>query len=213
MVRMALGCAYVAVVVSGLIASFATRGTALRRKARIATLILAIPPAIIIVLLLLLRFTVFREPPTLGELQRAFPSREVALKQIVRMSDEDGDFWRIAPSFLSVGHVPNETEQTLPQARWDAYRAIFARSEIKLGIERDTAGDIFIIVDSVGILNRGHATGYLYCAPTTAKRPAYDPCALNQENGRREYDPKTRDAAYSFRKIADRWYAYDEGPS
>jgi hypothetical protein len=36
---------------------------------------------------------------------------------------------------------------------------------------------------------------------------------LYQERGKREYDPKTRDEGYSFQKLDNRWYAYDEGPS
>lgn len=185
-----------------------------RRNIRIATIVLNTPILFFGVLFALLRFTIFKEPPTLAELQREFSSKRADLEVIVRMSDEDPTFWRIAPDFLRSGD-PSKPDAQLPATRWDAYRRIFSRTGIKLGLERDASHDVFIIVDSVGLLNRGHATGYVYCDSTAPPPNSYGfhPCALNQKRGHRDYDPRTRDEAYSFLKLDDHWYAYDEGPS
>ena len=102
----------------------------------------------------------------------------------------------------------------LPEPRWEQYREAFSRTGVKLGLQRDEWGNVFIIVDSVGLLNRGHATGYVYCHSTkSVSGLGFYPCFLNQEKGHRDYDPKTRDEAYSFLKLDNRLYAYDEGPS
>jgi hypothetical protein len=92
----------------------------------------------------------------------------------------------------------------------DEYSQLFARNDITQGIQRDPeARDAFIIVKSVGLLNRGNSNGYLYCGPGPNHR--YPPCFSSQPFGEHPYKPG--DEAYSFRKLADRWYAYSEGPS
>lgn len=202
--------------------SITTQTQPRRRRIRFATFVLITPIVIAIVLIIFLRLTIFREPPTLGELQRDFQSKRTDLETIVHMSDEDANFSRIAPDFLDrdIGsnrfgrYSEDDPKAGLPRLRWDAYRKIYSRNGIKLGIQRDAGRDAFIMVDSVGLLNRGHASGYLYCAlgvPTNLSR--YYPCILRQERGKREYNPDTREEGYSFQKLEGSWYAYDEGPS
>lgn len=218
-----LGVAYLGLLVTGLICSVTTRQQPRRRNIRIATAVLAAPALLAVLLLALLRFTIFRQPPTLVELQRDFSAKRTDLETIVHMSDEDLAFSRIAPDFLyRTSENPSETgvhmvgdpKAGLPRNRWDAYRKIYSRNGIKLGIQRDLSRDAFIMVDSVGLLNRGHTSGYLYCSSTGPINGfRFQPCILGQEKGERRYDPKTREEGYSYRKLADRWYAYDEGPS
>ena len=67
---------------------------------------------------------------------------------------------------------------------------------------------------SIGLLNRGHATGYLYCS--TAKKNGvfrFEPYESRQSAGSHKYDPESRAEAFSFQELADHWYAYDQGPS
>jgi hypothetical protein len=168
---------------------------------------------------------VFREaqPPTLAELKRDFPSKRSSLEVIVSMSDEDSRFWRIAPGWVvriaddpirSEQFMENDPKAGLPKARWAAYREIFGRNGIKLGIQRNKQRDAFIMVDSIGLLNRGHTSGYVRCSSTVS--PGSDrfyPCILRQDTGKREYSPETSQEGFSFQKLDDVWYAYDEGPS
>jgi hypothetical protein len=212
----AIGLAYVAALIAGIILSFTMRRQPRRRTIRIATIALALA------LLIFLHFTLFREPPTLAELKRDFPSKRADLEIILAMSDDDANFSRIAPDFVDgtpdppnvIGrHMADDPNAGLPKARWDAYRKIYARNDIKLGIQRNDAHDAFIMVDSVGILDSGYTTGYLHCAPgTSAAGYRFEPCVLRQESGKRDYDPKGVSEAYSFQKLDDRWYAYDSGP-
>ena len=177
-------------------------------------------------LLVILRFTIFREPPSLAELQHDFAHKRTDLELILRMSDEDSDFSRIAPTFVdrntsqspqsSGRYMEGNPGAQLPKSRWDAYREIYARNGIKLGIQRDSVGDAFIMVDSVGLLNRGHTSGYLHCASESkgiSSDLRYQPCVIGQDKGRRDFISNPRQEAYAFQRLADAWYAYDEGPS
>ena len=172
---------------------------------------------------MLLCLTIFKDPPSLTELERQFPTREADLGTLIRMSDEDATFSRIAPTF--VDHPPDTVNELgrfmdgdpkagLPKPRWNAYRALFSRNGIDLGIQRDKSGDAFIMVDSVGLLNRGHTSGFLHCSPIyEADDRPFEPCVLRTESGQRDYDPQKGGEGYSFKRIRNNWYAYDEGPS
>lgn len=207
----------------GLVLSFTTHRQPRLRNIRILTFLLAAPMLLAVTFWIFLRFTIVKEPPTLTDLQRDFPSKRADIEMILRMSDEDLTFSRIAPTFLDRTpdnphkfgrYMADDPKAGLARSRWDVYRTIYNRNGIRLGVQRDASNDAFIMVDSVGLLNRGHVSGYLYCAPTaepSARR--FYPCMLHQERGERKYDPRTRDEGYSFRKLDNRWYAYDEGPS
>lgn len=204
-----LGSAYLAFLATGLIFSFLDRQRLRRRKIRIATAALSSPIILLVALLVFLRFTI-REPPTLEDLRHDCPPRRAALESLVRMSDEDRRFIRIAPDF----NYSDNRGALLPKPRWDEYRKVFAENGIGEGIERDESGDAFVIVGSVGILNRGHSTGYVRCDPSAVVTGyRFDPCMLKRESGRRRYDRTTRDAAYSFVRLDELWYAYDTGPN
>ena len=216
--------AYFAALFTGIIMSFTTRQESRRWNIRMATIILSTPICLVIAAGAFLRFVVFKQPPTLSQLRRSFPSKQGDLELILLMSNQDVNFSRIAPDFLDIDchtckpsdsgrYMAGDPRAALSTARWDEYRKIYSRNGIKNGIQRDPAGDAFIMVDSVGILNRGHTSGYLYCtsnAPANAHR--FEPCNLRQEKGKREFNPELRECGYSFRRIDDRWYAYDEGP-
>jgi hypothetical protein len=111
----------------------------------------------------------------------------------------------------SPSHERPGCERTgITQERWDEYRRLFSRNDITQGIQRDPeTTDAFIIVGSFGLLNRVHSNGYLYCGPGPSHR--YPTCSSPQSFGEHRYSPG--DEAYPFRKLADRWYAYSEGPS
>jgi hypothetical protein len=163
------------------------------------------------------------EPPTLSELQHKFPSRQSDLETILRMSDEDAPFWRIAPDFLwreakgsmvAGEFMAGDPNSGLTKSRWDQYRNIYRRNGIKLGILRNKQHDAFIMLDSIGLLNRGHMTGYLYCSADPSKdADRFEPCTLHQDNGERIFNPDKHEEAYSFQRLNARWFAFDQGPS
>jgi hypothetical protein len=163
------------------------------------------------------------EPPTLAELQHKFPSRQSDLETILRMSDEDALFWRIAPDFLwreangsivAGEFMAGDPNAGLSESRWDQYRSIYRRNGIKLGILRNKKHDAFIMMDSIGLLNRGHITGYLYCSTDPSKdADRFEPCTLGQNNGERKFNPDMHEEAYSFQRLSARWFVFDQGPS
>jgi hypothetical protein len=145
-VFLGLAYGYVGLVVLGLVLSVTTRQQSRRRNIRIATAVLSAPALVVVAFLAFLRFVVFKEPPTLADLQHGFASKRADLKTIGHMSDEDLIFSRIAPTFLDrASDTPDERgrytdddpKAVLPEARWDAYRRIYARHGIKLGILRN----------------------------------------------------------------------------
>jgi hypothetical protein len=70
------------------------------------------------------------------------------------------------------------------------------------------------MVDSIGLLDSGHTTGYLYCAPTApADAYRFQLCSLHQDKGEHKFDPGSAEEGYSLQKLDEHWYAYDEGPS
>ena len=212
--------AYISALVAGVVFSFNTRKGPLRLIIRILTGVLTAP----ILLILAIAFILWdAQPPSLARLQHDFPSKRSDLEMILRMSDEDSTFSRIAPGFLDRvtdgtsgygRYMRGDPKAGLPEPRWSAYRAIYKRNGIKLGIQRDASRDAFIMVDSFGILSNGHTSGYLYCVPNPpANSYRFDPCVLHQDKSEREYSSNPQREGYSFQKLDDRWYAYDEGPS
>ncbi len=138
---------------------------------RVVTGVLSIPFLFVLALAI---FFWEQEPPSLEKLEREFASKRSDLETILRMSNEDANFSRIAPDFLdqpsgspndSGRYLAGDPRIKLPKARWDMYRKIYERNGIKLGIERDAAHDAFIMMDSIGLLNRGHTSGYVHCDP------------------------------------------------
>ena len=214
------GSLYILLTLILFLGSFILKKSLLRLVARLLAGALVIPLLLVGGLLILFWES---EPPTLGELQHKFPSRQSDLETILRMSDEDAQFWRIAPDFLwreakgsmdggeFMGGDPNAG---LSKSRWDQYRNIYRRNGIKLGIMRNKEHDAFIMVDSIGLLNRGHITGYLFCSSDPSKdSDRFEPCQLHQDHGERRFNPDRREEAYSFQRLDARWFAFDQGPS
>jgi hypothetical protein len=158
----------------------------------------------------------------LRELKGDFPSKRADLETILVMADDDKEFPRIAPDFLDRSpDVPggfgryeaNDPNAKLSNARWDAYRNIYSRNDIKLGFQRNSAGDTFIMLDSVGFLDDGHVTGYLHCS--SVSQPSlyrFGACTHQDEKVAHSVGNYSGNEKYSFEKLDDGWFAYDEGP-
>jgi hypothetical protein len=223
-----LALVYLALLLVGLVLSFTTVRQPNRRNIRIASVVFTIPLWLTMALCIVAWFWFLKEPPSLAKLTQDFPTKRADLGAILRMSNEDVHFSRIAPDFLDrdskSGDQPSDTHPVfgrymkgdpkagLSEERWKAYRKIYSRNGIKLGVQRDLAGDAFIMVDSVGFLDRGHATGYLHCAQTTNNTYRFEPCTLHREKGEHKYDPNTHEEGYSFQRIEGDWFAFDRGP-
>jgi hypothetical protein len=169
--------------------------------------------AVIVATLSLL--TWISEPPSVTTLADRFPAAQTDLELILTMAEHDSNLVRIAPTWLGTKDFRNFSAGTpgasISLERWERYRQLFKRNHIADGITRDpSTGDTFIIVQAVGILNRGNANGYLHCG--SGRGHAYIPCSSAQARGSHPH-VTAGDEAYSFIRLAAGWYAYSEGPS
>jgi hypothetical protein len=92
---------YAIFLVAGLILSLLPNPTPLRRFIRVIAIILATPIRLCLCFIAIVAGIMFMsEPPSLGTLARQFSARKADLQTIVRMSDEDAHYSRIAMTFL-----------------------------------------------------------------------------------------------------------------
>jgi hypothetical protein len=208
---------YILVLISSAVLSFTTKTQPTRRIARITVSVMSGLLILVISGLWLTMTLLFPEPPTLSELQKKFETRRQDLQTIVQMSNEDASYGRIAPDFkerfieFTNGRVAQEDNSTphLSPARWKQYRNLYARNGVKLGVNRKKSGDIFIMMDSVGMLNRGHATGYVFC-PGNGSEPdsQLPPCTSNKDFEVGGQYPGGD--AFAYRKLEEHWFAFDD---
>ena len=157
-------------------------------------------------------------PPTITELAMDYPRQHTRLASIVAMSDRDRDYSRVAPDFVEKFVVPGQqtvsADETMPAQRWDEYRKVYRASRIHLGLSRNQTGDVFIMVESEGWLDMGHASGYLFCQPNPVaaieSERRFEPCRGTAASGAHPLDGTS--AGYKFQRLADHWFAFDQGP-
>jgi hypothetical protein len=167
-----------------------------------------------------------KEPPSISTLEKHFTERHSTLEQILAMSDQDKYFFRIDPTFLDYDYtqgkmdgkaVVGEEAAKMSDARLKTYRDLFAKANLSQGFVRDLDGNVYFMAGSVGILNRGHTTGYLFCrepGSAASERSGYPACmTATKTTDSQTYSNNPRREAYSYKKIADHWYVLDEGPS
>lgn len=158
-------------------------------------------------------------PPSLSALESRFQYQRKDLETIVSMSEKDADFTVIDPDWLAKRGSSQVYYFATPgigmtRARWREYRRLFERDSITQGIRREPeSGDAFVIVKSIGLLNRGYSNGYLHCGP--GPKHYYPPCSSPAPTGEHPFDPEARDdwGAYSYKRLTDRWYVFSQGPS
>jgi hypothetical protein len=206
------------------ILSFVLRKSGVRVAARAAAGIMVC--FTLLPLLLMAIFFIGCEPPSINKLANKFETRQSTLEQIATMSNQDGDFRRVDSTFMySVAEDGKTYKQSLKEdrnaplstSRWNEYNRLFLKAGLNQGFNRDDSGDIFFMADSVGLLNRGHTTGYLFCmdpGSDASKSSSFEPCTIKSANvGSKKFSDNPRAEAYSFRKVADHWYVFDQGPS
>ena len=212
-----------------LVLSFAVKRQPLRHNARVlASISGGVMVAAILGTWLLFRLMLGPSPPTLVDLEKSFRQQRADLETILQMSNEDASYSRIDPTFLrkfpkidpSSGQIdPDAFNATMPSIRWNQYRHIYSRNHIRQGIERDSSGDAFIRVQSEGLLKRGHGSGYVFCnlypAVSGEVTFRYEPCTSTKDAGSHRFagEQDGPHEGYAFKKLADHWYAYDQGPS
>ncbi len=173
----------------------------------------------LVITLFLLGYLFLTKVPTTAELAARFPERRAVLEQIGGMARADRQYSRINPAYVTFAATgkAESSRSAFVADRWKGYRDLFREAGMHDGLSQDAAGDIFFIAGGDGLVHRGHATGYLYCSePGSASsvHSPYEPCRLaHADAGSRRFTLKPHVSGYAFRKVADHWFAFDQGPS
>ena len=171
------------------------------------------------VTVLLVGYLFLTEVPTTTELAGKFAERRAVLEQIGGMARSDGEFSRITRAYVTFAATgkTESSRKAFIADRWREYRDLFRRVGVRDGLSQDAAGDVFFIAGGDGLVHRGHATGYLFCSDPGSAASAhspYQPCTMaHAEAGERKFALKPRVAGYAFRKLAEHWFVFDQGPS
>ena len=84
-------------------------------------------------------------PPSLETLQRRFPKQRKDLEMILAMSNQDRHLLRIDPNWLLTDKYAQfenyDPAVGITEARWNEYRRLFDRNQIKQGIQRQPDSD------------------------------------------------------------------------
>ena len=168
---------------------------------------------------LLLGYLFLTRTPSMDSLAQHFAERRAILEQIGAMARADHEYSRLNRAYVTVATTgkSESTRSALIPDRWQRYRTLFAQADLHDGLEQDAAGDVFFISGGEGLVHRGHTTGYVFCAdpgaPASAHSP-FIPCRqAHQDTGFVAYNVKIDAGGYSFRKIADHWFVFDQGHS
>lgn len=144
--------------------------------------------------------------PSDQDLIKNFEKHEAEFNELIKMPNEDSKVIRIAYDFTRLednwGWPRPESEWGFPRQRWDQYRSLFKKLELRSGLSRETGQDgtvIYLTAFAKGMVNRGSAKGYAYSE--NEQSPLFD--SLDQN----PIDPQKRkkhDVVY--KKIKGNWY-------
>ncbi len=173
----------------------------------------------VVVTVLLVGYLFLTRVPTTAELAGKFAERRAALQQIGGMAQADREFSRITRAYVTFAATgkTESSRKAFIADRWRQYRDLFQTAGVRDGLSQDAAGDMFFIAGGDGLIHQGHATGYLFCVDpgsAASARSPYQPCTMaHAESGERKFALKPHVAGYAFRKLAEHWFVFDQGPS
>lgn len=148
----------------------------------------------------------YRPHPSDKELLDNFAIHEQEFTQLAEMCKEDSGMVRIAPSFLWSSHrmawPRPESEWGITHERWDDYRELFTKLNIKLGVYNYQPDLILMIANGRGIVTSGSSKGYAYAVESP--RPVQIQESLDDFVFR---GPTVTEHIY-YRLIKDNWYIY-----
>ncbi len=173
----------------------------------------------VMVTALLVGYLYLTKVPTIAELATKFAERRAVLEQIGGMARADREFGRINAAYVTFA-ATGKTESSRSAFiadRWKQYRDLSGKAGMRDGLSQDGAGDVFFIAAGDGLVHQGHATGYLFCSEPGSAASAhspYQPCTVaHADAGERKFTLKPHVSGYRFRKVAEHWFVFDQGPS
>src|SRR5207248_7491503 len=140
--------------------------------------------------------------PSDKALEAIFKEHEADFKQLIAMSNVDAKVVRVAPDFTWLDNNPRwprpESEIGFSMERWDQYRELFKRLDLRKGLSRYPDGNtIEFIASTQGLLTGGSSKGYIYS--TKNLTPLYD--SLDQP-------APSSQGKYVYKRLKTNWYLY-----
>ena len=151
--------------------------------------------------------------PSDESLIKDFRLKEEDLNNLVKMSNEDVKVIRIAYDFTRLdtnwAWPRDESKLGFSKERWDAYRDLFGRLSLPVGLERAEPGHgvyVYFPVSSRGLGNgHGSSKGYAYLEREV--KPLLD--SLNDASVRDFYSrEKPEHQLTLYRRIKGNWYLF-----
>jgi len=144
-------------------------------------------------------------PPD-GSLIKNFQGHEANFDLLARMSQEDSDLIRIAPNFTwtqkSAAWPRPESELGFSRQRWDEYRGLFRKLDLKSGILNYQPDQILFLASTKGLVTGGSSKGYAY----SVKEPPLIVESLDNYS----FKDSKKDMNIVYRKLKGNWYLFYE---
>lgn len=133
--------------------------------------------------------------PTDSLLEERFRSHQIDFNRLADMFKEDAHLSRISPTAAWVSY---DVKASVPQQRFNEYRALFDKLKVKEIARGDPSGNFYILAWSKSDFIIG-GSSKLYIYAETPPAPLVDSLDKLKNSG---HD------AYAFKKIADHWYMH-----
>ncbi|MGI9036430.1 MAG: hypothetical protein ACR2GD_10390 [Pyrinomonadaceae bacterium] len=172
-------------------------------------IIVIIAPLIFIAFLSsdLLDFGLSTPHPSDEVLIKNFQNNENDFEKLNQMAKEDSDFVRIANDFNwtkeSIAYPRPKSEKDLSEKRWNEYRSLFRKLNLKMGIINSQPEGVGFLASTKGMVTGGSEKGYMYLIEEPF--PIVD--SLDEPNFSRP-ELEGRNNKILYRKLKDNWYLY-----
>jgi hypothetical protein len=144
------------------------------------------------------------EAPSDEAIVKLFDQHHSELETLVSMAHEDRSIGRIANDFLSPQN-PDASSASLPEARWNDYRALFRKIGLSAGLQKDSDENIYFIVHTEGTVVSGGSKGLVYCEKAQGSPSDFLACTEEHDSGKAE-DARGRGSQY--RHVTEHWFVY-----
>jgi hypothetical protein len=144
--------------------------------------------------------------PSDDSLIRNFQSHEADFDVLAQMSQQDPNLIRIAPDFTwtdkSAAWPRPESELGFSNQRWDEYRSLFRKLDLKSGILNYQPDLILFLASTKGLVTGGSSKGYAY----SVKEPPLIVESLDDYS----FKDSKKDINIVYRKLKGNWYLFYE---
>jgi len=144
--------------------------------------------------------------PSDDSLIKNFQSHEADFDQLARMSQEDFNLIRIAPDFTwtqkSAAWPRPESGLGFSPQRWDEYRGLFRKLDLKSGILSYQPDLVLFLASTKGLVTGGSSKGYAYCVK--------EPPLVVESLDNYSFKDSKKDIDRVYRRLKGNWYLFYE---